>query len=164
MSTTDERAKQAFPELERIVRDLYSKPLSSKQRRRIQREHKNVKRLQALLRSRPDIILCRINKNPGFYIGNATTIAANAQEYMNITEAYEEISSDDHSLLSNSLNETQNLLEHLVKTKGLTKAQTDKLLPKSDKLELAHLYVLIKTHKVKYFCFLSIYSISFLFA
>ena len=43
MSITDERAKQSFSELERIIQDLYRKPLPRRLYRRTQREHKQVK-------------------------------------------------------------------------------------------------------------------------
>ena len=162
MSITDERAKQAFPELERIIHDLYSKPLSGKLRRRACREYKRVKRLQQLLRSRPDIIICRIDKNPAFYIGSAATIAAKAQEYMDKTGAYQEIT-DGHCPLANNLRAVQTLLDYLVKQKAITKSQSNELLPSLDKLELPHFYGLPKVHKVKNFLFL-LYFIFIFFA
>jgi hypothetical protein len=163
MSITDERAKRAFPELERIIHDLYSKPLSGKLRRRACREYKRVKRLQQLLRSRPDIIICRIDKNPAFYIGNVATIAAKAQEYMDKTGAYQEIT-DGHCPLANNLRAVQTLLDYLVKQKAITKSQSDKLLPSLDKLELAHFHGLPKVHKVKtFFSCCTLYSLPLLF-
>jgi len=151
MSITDQRAKQAFSELEHIIYDSYSKPLSRKLRRRARREYKRVKRLQQLLRNRPDIIICRIDKSPGFYIGNATAITVKAQEYMDQTAAYQEIT-DGRSPLADNLRAVQNLLAHLVTQKCITKKQSDELLPNLNKLELAHFHGLPKLHKVKLFC------------
>ena len=166
MSITDQRAKQAFPELQSIIQDIYSKPLSSKQRKRARYGYRKIQHLQKLLRSRPDIIICRMDKSPGFYIGNAATIAAKALEYMNKTEAYEEIT-NGRCPLADNLRAIQNLLDYLFNKKAITKAQRAKLLPDLDKLELAHLHVLPKVHKVKFFSrfffFRYIYSVSLLF-
>ncbi|CAF0856088.1 unnamed protein product [Adineta steineri] len=146
MSISDERANKAFPELEKIIYDVYSKPLSRRLRRRAQREHRRVTSLQRLLRQRPDIMICRVDKSPGFYIGNAAIITGKVHEYMNNTAAYEEII-DGHCPLADNLRAVQNLLNYLVTQKAITKAQSDKLLPSLDKLELAHLHALTKVHK-----------------
>jgi hypothetical protein len=149
MSITDERAKQAFPELEHLIYDLYSKPLSQRLRKRARHEHKIVKDLQQLLRQRPDIIVCRIDKGPGFYIGKSATIASKAQEYMTTTEAYEEITTGQCPLAEN-YNAVTKLLNHLLKQGAITKKQYDKLSPKMTNLELAHFHCLPKVHKVKF--------------
>ena len=147
MSSSDGRAKLAFAELEPMVHDFYSKPLSRKLHQRAQREHRRAKRLQRLLRGRPDIIVCRIDKNPAFYIGSAAAMAAKAKEYMDTTEAYQEII-DGHSPLADTLRAVQSLLSYLVSKKAITKAQQDKLLPNLNRLELAHFHGLPKVHKV----------------
>jgi hypothetical protein len=165
MSITDERAKQAFSELECIIRNLYSKQLSPRLRRRAQLEYRAVKRLQQLLRQRPDIIICQMDKNPGFYIGKASTIAIKVQEYMATTKAYQEIT-DGHCPLADNLRATQTLLNYLLNQEAITKEQHDKLLPNLNKLELAHLHALPKVHKVKlsFFFFSSLlYSFSSFF-
>ena len=151
MSITDERAKLAFSELQHIMSDLYSKPLTRKLRQRARREFKRMKHLQQLLRSRPDIIICRIDKNPAFYIGIAAFIAAKAQEYMATTEAYQEIK-NGHSPLADNLHAVQTLLTYLVGQKAITKDQQAKLLPNLNTLELAHFHGLPKVHKVRFFC------------
>jgi hypothetical protein len=56
-----------------IQSERQSKPLSRRLYRRTRRQHKQVKRLQTFLRSRPDIIICQVDKNPGFYIGDTVT-------------------------------------------------------------------------------------------
>jgi hypothetical protein len=155
MSITDERAKQAFSELEIIIYDLHRKPLSRKLYRRARRENQQVKRLQQFLRSRPDIIICQIDKGPGFYIGNAATIALKAYEYMTTTKAYKEIA-DGHCPLADNLNAVQTLLQHLLQQKEITKELYDKLYPEMNKLELAHFHGLPKVHKVICLFFLNI--------
>ncbi len=92
MSITDDRAKEAFSELEHLIDDLHRKPLSKTLYRRARRENKQVKRLQQFLHQRPDIIICQTDTNPGFYIGDAATIELKAYEYMTTTKAYQEIS------------------------------------------------------------------------
>ncbi|CAF3803647.1 unnamed protein product [Rotaria sp. Silwood1] len=146
MSKTDERAKQAFPELEQTINDLYSKPLSSKLYRRARREYRKVKRLQKLLHRRPDIIACRIDKGEGFYFGNRAIMEYKTEEYMSKTEAYQEMITG-RCPLADILRSTEAVLDYLVKKKTITNAQRDKLLPKMNKLELAYLYTLPKVHK-----------------
>jgi len=149
MSITDERAKQTFPELEHLIYDLYSKPLSRRLHRRARREHKIVKDLQQLLHQRPDIIVCRIDKGPGFYIGQTATIASKVQEYMMGTEAYEEITTG-HCPLAENYNAVTKLLNQLLKEGAITKKQYDQLSPKIANVELDHFHCLPKVHKVKF--------------
>ena len=147
MSITDERARLAFAELQRLMSELYSKPLSRALNQRAKSEFKRVKRIQQLLRNRPDICVCRIDKNPAFYIGSAATMAAKAHEYMATTEAYVEIPGH-RSPLADNLRAVQVLLDYLVSQKAITKVQHDKLLPNLNTLELAHFHGLPKVHKV----------------
>jgi hypothetical protein len=105
-SITDERAKQAFSELEHIINDLYRKPLPRRLYRCARREYKKIQCLQKFLRSRSDIIICQIDKSPGFYLGDAATITLKAYEYMTNTKAYQEIV-DGHSPLADNLHAIQ---------------------------------------------------------
>ncbi|CAF2844611.1 unnamed protein product [Rotaria sp. Silwood2] len=146
MSITDERAKQAFPELEQMIHDLYSKPLPVKLYRRARREYRKVKHLQKLLNRRPDIIIRRIDKGEGFYFGNKSIMEYNTEEYMNKTEAYQEVTTG-RCPLSDILRSTEAVLDYLLKKKAISKAQRDKLLSNVNTLELAHLYTLPKVHK-----------------
>ncbi|CAM4987290.1 unnamed protein product [Rotaria socialis] len=146
MSITDERANKAFPELEQTIKDIHSKPLPSKLYRRARREQRTVKRLQKLLHTRSDIIVRRVDKGEGFYIGNAATMDDKTEEYMNKTEAYQELPTDHYHLVD-ILRSTEAVLDYLVKKKAITKSQRDKLLPNVDKMELAYLYALPKVHK-----------------
>jgi hypothetical protein len=161
MSITDERAKQAFQELEHLINDSHRKPLSRRLYRRAQREHKQVKHLQAFLRSRPDIIICQIDKSPRFYIGDAATIELKVYEYMTTTKAYKEIA-DSHSPLADNLSSVQTLLQNLLQQGAINQDLYDKLYPKMNKLELAHLHGLPKVHKVcKFVFFLLLYILYF---
>ena len=148
MSISDERAKRAFGELEKLFEDSYRKPISRRLYRRARRQYKQVKQLQKLLRERPDIIICQVDKNHGFYIGDAHTIELKAYEYMATTKAYREIT-NNQSPLADNLQTVQNLLTDLLQQKAITKELHDKLYPKMNKLELAHFHGLPKVHKVK---------------
>ena len=148
MSGTDATSKATFAELEQMMPDFYSKPLPRKLQQRAQREHLRMKRLRRLLRSRRNIIMCRIDKNPAFYIGCAAIIAARAQEYMDTTEAYQKIT-DGRSPLADHLREVQRSLNYLISQNAIDEGQRDKLLPNLNRLELAHFHTLPKVHKVR---------------
>ena len=148
MSASDDRAKVAFSDLQRILSDLYAKQPSRKLYLRARREHRRMKRLQRLLRSRPDITTCRIDKNPAFYIRSTAVLAAKAQEYMTTTAAYQEIR-DGRCPLADHLHAVRTLLDYLVSRKAITKDKQKKLLPDMGKLELAHFHGLPKVHKVR---------------
>ena len=148
VSASDDRAKVAFADLHRMMSDLYAKQPSRKLYLRARREHRRMKRLQRLLRSRPDITICRIDKNPAFYLGSTAVLTAKAQEYMTTTAAYEEIR-DGRCPLSDHLHAVRTLLDYLVSRKAITKKKQNKLLPDLDKLELAHFHGLPKVHKVR---------------
>ena len=147
MSISDERAKLAFRELEQMIQELYTKPLSRKLYRRARHEYHIVKRLQKLIRTQSDIIIRRIDKGEGFYLGRKTTMDMKTQEYMNKTEAYQVITTDQCPLM-NILHSVENLLDYLLKNKAITSDRRKKLLPDVNKLELAYLYTLPKIHKV----------------
>jgi hypothetical protein len=152
-SITDERANQAFTELKSIISDLHRKPLPPRLYRRARREYRHVKRLQGFLRQRPDIIICQIDKSPGFYIGNAKTIELKAYEYMATTKAYKQIT-DGHCPLNDNLHAVQTLLDYLLQKDPprITKDLYDKLYPKMNTLELPHFHPLPKVHKVNRCC------------
>ena len=152
MSVTDDRAKQTFPALERLLYDMYSKALPRNLARRAQREYRIVRSIHRLIRQRPDIVVRRTDKSKVFYIGKADIFERKAQEYMIKTEAYEEIR-DGSCPLAVNLHAVQTLLDYFVTRKALTKKQANKLLPNLNKLELGHYYGLPKPHKVSYFLF-----------
>ncbi|CAF3099807.1 unnamed protein product [Rotaria sp. Silwood2] len=62
------------------------------------------------------------------------------------TEAYEEIK-DGHCPLANNFYAVQNLLNNLVSKKALTKQQRNKMVSRSNKLELGYYHGLPKPHK-----------------
>ena len=152
---TDQRAKQAFDELEQIFNDCQSKKPSKKLQLRTQREYKTVQSIRRLLRQRSDIVIRRTDKSKVFYIGKASDFERKAQEYMLKTEAYQEIESGRCPLADN-LRAVQTLLDYFVEKKTLTKKQLDQLTRQFNSLELGHYHGIPKPHKVN--LFLLIYS------
>ena len=128
MLITDTRAKEAFPTLEHILNEFQFKKFSKKSRLRAQREYKIVQSIRRLLRQRPDVMICRVDKTKAFYVGNALTMVAKAQDYMTRTEAYQEIITG-RSPLADNLHAVQTLLGYLVNQKALTTQQRKKLSP-----------------------------------
>ena len=63
------------------------------------------------------------------------------QAYMNKTEAYQVITTDQCPLM-NILHSVENLLDYLLKNKAITQDRRKKFLPDVNKLELAYLYTL----------------------
>ena len=148
MSTTDDRANEAFAALKCILKECHSKPVPSYLMRRAKHERNVVRSIKRLLRGRNDIVVRRTDKCKVFYIGKADDFSRKAEEYMSRTEAYEEIS-DGRCPLADNLRAAQTLLDYLLLKRALTKRQHQKLLPKLNKLELAYYHGLPKPHKVK---------------
>ena len=152
--TGDPKSRYAFSILERIVHELYSKPLSRNLSKRAQYEYKIVRSIQRLLRQRPDIVIRRTDKSKVFYIGKTDDFERKAQDYMLKTQAYEEIT-NGHCPLADNLRAVQALLDYLLTKNVLNKKRCNQLLPKLNKLELGHYHGLPKPHKVS-LCFPSV--------
>ena len=143
----DSRGKYAFSMLEQLIRDHYSKPIPKSLSNRAKYEYRIVRSIQSLLKRRPDIIIRRTDKSKVFYIGKLEDFERKSREYMEKTQAYEEII-DQHCPLSDNLRSVQTLLDFLMDRRALTKKQKKYLIPKLDKLELGHYHGLPKVHKV----------------
>jgi hypothetical protein len=147
MSASDERAKEAFQELQHILHELYTKRSSRKIQKRAQYENKIVRMIKRMLNERSDIVIRRTDKSKVFYIGNRDEFVRKAEEYMSKTEAYEEIR-DGRCPLADNLQAVRTLLGYLLTKQVLTKQQHNRMLPNLNKLELGHYYGLPKPHKV----------------
>ena len=147
MAKADARAQQAFSELKGILHELPLKKVPKKLVLRAEREQKIVRSIQRLLRQRPDVMVCQVDKAKTLYFGDASVMARKAHDYMVKTNAYQEIT-DGRSPLADNYNAVQKLIDSIVKTKGLTEKQAKKLRPALITLELAHYHTLPKIHKV----------------
>jgi hypothetical protein len=150
MSVSDQQARKAFSELEQLVHQLPSNKPSRQLDLRSRREHRIVRSIQRLLNQRLDIAVCRVDKTKAFYVGSAAGMLVKAYDYMASTQAYEKMT-DDGAPLADSWHAVQKLLDYLVKTRGLTRQQANRLNPNLNRLELAHYHGLPKTHKVNLF-------------
>ncbi|CAF1548524.1 unnamed protein product, partial [Adineta ricciae] len=144
--SSDIRVKMALPELRQIVDTFKSQKISKQLKERARHEYKTIRSIRRLLHERPDIVICRTDKTKALYIGNRTTMARKAYEYMDKTTAYEELV-DGRSPLSDILQGLHTLLDYVVRTHGLTDKQRKTLLPNLSRLELAHYHGLPETHK-----------------
>jgi hypothetical protein len=147
MAQADARAQQAFSELKDILSGLPLKKVPKKLVFRAEREQKLVRSFQRLLRQRPDVMGCQVDKTKMLYFGNAADMARKAHDYMTQTNAYEEIA-DGRCPLADNLRAVHTLVDDIVRTKGLTQKQAKKLRPALNTLELAHYHGLPKIHKV----------------
>lgn len=156
---SDARIKHAFPIFERLIHDIYSKPLPLRLQRRSKYEYRIIRSIRCLLRRRPDIIIRRTDKSKVLYVGKLEDFDRKAMEYMMKTEAYEEIT-NGRSPLADNYRTVQTLLDYLVSKNALTRKQANKLLPNVSKLELGHYHGLPKPHKVS-LSFLIVFDIIF---
>ena len=155
----DERTKQAFSALQRIINEFQFQKISKKLGRRAQHKYKIVRSIQRLLHRRSDIVVRRTDKNKVFYIGKEIDFERKAEDYMLKTEAYEENTNGRYPITNNTKS-VQTLLDYLLMKHALTKKQRDHLYPKEDKLELGHYHGLPKPHGVN--LFQSIYAIIYI--
>jgi len=145
----DVRGQYAFSMLEQLIRDIYSKPIPKNLSNRAKYEYRIVRSIQCLLKRRPDIVIRRTDKSKVFYIGKLEDFERKSREYMETTQAYEEII-DQHCPLADNLRAVQTFLDFLMNRHALTKKQKQHLIPKLGKLELGHYHGLPKAHKVIY--------------
>jgi hypothetical protein len=162
MSISDERAKQAFSELQNITHELHVKKLPRKLGMRARNEYALVRSIRRLVQNRPNIIVRRTDKSKVFYIGKMDDFLHKATEHMIKTNAYEEIQ-NNQSPLQNNFKSVKMLLDFLFKHNIINKEQRNRLLPKMNELELAHLHFIPKPHKVNRNLF-QIYDLYFLFS
>ena len=92
--------------LEQLIRDHYSKPIPKNLSNRAKYEYRIVRSIQSLLKRRPDIIIRRTDKSKVFYIGTLEDFERKSREYMEKTQAYEEII-DQHCPLADNLRSVQ---------------------------------------------------------
>jgi len=161
VSFSDERAKQAFPELQNITHELHVKKLPRKLGIRARNEYALVRSIRRSIKNRPNIIVRRTDKSKVLYIGKTDDFLHKAVEHMIKTNAYEEIQ-NNQSPLQHNYKSVKMLLEFLFKSNIINKQQQNRLLPKMNALELAHLHFIPKPHKVNRHLFKSMSLLHFL--
>lgn len=94
-----------------------------------------------------DTVIKKIDKSKVFYLGRLDDYDTKSIEFMNKTNAYRCLNSEDP--LPDLIQETNNYLLKLRLAQWITQKQYEQLTIKKDELELAHLYYLPKAHKSK---------------
>lgn len=123
----------------------YMTPLPLIDQLRARRELKYVKSIRRKLKKHK-LILRQTDKSGVFHIGRSIDYQRKGMEYRQNTQAYEELS-------SNPLNElffqVIQLLNRLRSVNSIREWQKLKMIPNREKIELAYMYFLPKTHKVR---------------
>ncbi|CAF1584040.1 unnamed protein product, partial [Didymodactylos carnosus] len=116
---------------------------SSSSRRRIN-VNRAIKRLKHKFRL-ANVILRKTDKSKVFHLGKLEHYQQRSDEYMEKTQAYQCIGTNDP--LPDLITRTNKYLLDLRLPKWITQKQYEQLCVKADEAELAHLYYLPKAHK-----------------
>jgi hypothetical protein len=150
---SEKRINEFSIDLKQLLQRLYTGKLPSKLYVRAKREYKLIMGIRRYLRQYRQVILRRTDKSKVFHLGDANDYHRKVLQYMQETEAYEEITSGISPLAIN-LQQVINLLNRLYHAEKplLTKKQYEAMYPSNEnEIELGHLYFIPKPHKV---CFL----------
>ncbi|CAF4352455.1 unnamed protein product [Rotaria sp. Silwood2] len=99
-SISQKRIDEFSLDLKNLLEYLYTKKLSRKLSVRAKREHKLIMSIRRYLRKYQQVILRRTDKSKVFHLGDAKDYQRKVLEYMQETEAYEEITSSVSPLAS----------------------------------------------------------------
>lgn len=92
MSESDERARQAFAELQQLNHDLHLRTMPYHLNIRAKREYGLVKSIRRLIHRQPNIVVRRTDKSKVFYLGKIEDFLVKANDYISKSEAYIELS------------------------------------------------------------------------
>ncbi|CAF3351360.1 unnamed protein product [Rotaria sp. Silwood2] len=143
--TDDTRAKEYFLAIKTLLEQLYMKPIPNKIARNARYLSQMIKSMQRQLR-KANIAVGQTDKSKLFFFIDAQEYEEKIKNYMNKTNAYQEITNGICPLADN-LHLVILLLDHLLERKDITKEQHKKMYPNIKKLELAHIYFNLKVHK-----------------
>lgn len=146
-SATDTTAKEYFLEVQNLVQQLYMKPIPTNIAKNAQYLSRMIKSMQRKL-FKANIAVGQTDKSKLFFFIDAQEYEEKIKNYMNKTNAYQEISSGICPLADN-LHLVLLVLDHLHQRKEITSEQFNKMKPNLEKIELAHIYFNLKVHKVK---------------
>ncbi|CAF5118764.1 unnamed protein product, partial [Rotaria sp. Silwood1] len=120
-STKDSRAFEYFTEIKNLLEQLYTKPLPTKLKRHAQYIYKMIKSMQRKLRQ-ANIAVGQTDKSKLFFFIDAQEYEEKIRNYMNKTNAYNEITSGICPL-ANDLHLVILLLDHSLQRNQITKEQ-----------------------------------------
>ncbi|CAF2717860.1 unnamed protein product [Rotaria sp. Silwood2] len=143
---SEKRINECSIDLKNLLQRFYTKKLSRKLSVCAKREHKLIIRIRRYLHKYLQVILRRTDKSEVVHLGDANDYQRKVLEYMQETEAYEEITSGISPLAAN-LQQVISLLNRLYYTEKslITKKQYETMYPKENEIELGYLYFLQKT-------------------
>ncbi|CAF3932390.1 unnamed protein product, partial [Rotaria sordida] len=143
--TNDTRAKEFFSEMKNLLQQLYTRPLPKKLDANARYIYKMIKSMQRKLR-KANITVEQTDKSKLFFFIDTQEYEEKVKNYMNKTNAYQEITSGICPL-ANDLHLVILLLNHLLERNEITKEQYKQMYPNLKTLELAHIYFNLKVRK-----------------
>ena len=147
ISISDQRAQDFFTAIENLLRQLYTTPLPYKLQIRGKYEHHMIRSIQRQIKQ-SNIIIRPTDKSKVFHLGSTEDHHRKALEYMQKTNAYEEVLNGVNPYLDH-LRAVLALIDPLLKNKAINlEVWKHKMRPDPKTIELAHLYFIPKPHKV----------------
>ncbi|CAF4079492.1 unnamed protein product [Rotaria sp. Silwood2] len=148
-NVSEKRVNEFSIDFKSLLQRLYTKNISRKLYIRAKREHKLMMSIRHYLHRYQQVILRRTDKSKVFHLGDAHDYEEKVRQYMQETNAYEEIISGISPLATN-LQQVISLLDRLYHTEKplITKKQYENMIRQSNEIELGHLYFLPKPHKI----------------
>ena len=149
MSYSDQRAKQFFVDMENLLRQLYTTPLSPKLFARAQNEYRIIKSIQRQIK-KSNVIIRSTDKSKVLHLGSAHEYHQKVLQYMHDTKAYKEITNGINPC-HDHIQKVLTIIDSMLK-KGDINLQLWKqyMRPNATTAELAHLYFIPKPHKVNF--------------
>ena len=144
MSNTLPVIKKFSRQIETYLHQRCMAPLSYSDIYRIRREFNLIPSIQSRL-SKDKYILCVSDKSGIFHIGYATDYEQKAELYRQKTGVYCELENDPLWIIFDKF---VCLLNNLRSKDHIRAWQLNKMMPKRDKVQLAYLYFIPKSHKV----------------
>jgi hypothetical protein len=148
LSISDQRAQDFFTSIQNLLRQLYTTPLPRQLQIRAQYEQHMIRSIRRQLK-KSHVIIRPTDKSKVFHLGSVEDYHRKALEYMQKTNAYEEIPSGINPYLDH-LRAVLALIDPLLKNKAINlQLWKSKMRPDPKTIELAHLYFIPKPHKVR---------------
>jgi hypothetical protein len=145
-SVSDQRAKDFFRSIESLLRQLYTTPLPRKLQVRAHYEQRMIKYIQHQLK-RSNVVIRPTDKSKVFHLGSVYDYHRKALEYMEKTNAYQEITNGINPSMDH-LRAVLALIDPLLKKQAIDMKQwKNDMRPDVKTIELAHLYFIPKPHK-----------------
>jgi hypothetical protein len=149
MSNTLPIIKQIIQQMETHLHQRYMTALSYRDIYRARKELKLIKSIDSKLK-KGKYILCFTDKSGIFHISHAIDYEQKAEAYRQNTGAYIELESDP---LWSVFDKVVHLLNNIRSKEHIRAWQLNKMMPKREKVALAYLYFIPKSHKVTMFTF-----------